>query len=276
MNITQSIDQRLKLSGLVNFIPVIALACLAAFAAVPINAQITDDCGWDTDNDSDFDDQDEESPRKDVEFFVGDGDTNDTLLEFVAFGCAQSSTVQLRIYEGFEVGQPSSHIRLPETGDLNLGPTSDPDAVTLAIQGTHPNRTIALNEASLTWDQSDAWLIAPLEYTVRALSIESDNLGELKLTIIVHPGKLNPPTTLAAAAESPENVYVKWDGLADSDSEFSSPLSYQVRWIPVGDTSSEIISDPVVDGLVAATRTHDYTISGLEADTQYNISVPFL
>lgn len=270
----QSKDQRLKLSGLVKFIPVIALVCYAALAAVPINAQVTDNCGWDSDDDSDFDAQDDDAPRKDIEFFVGDGNTTDTLLEFVASGCAQSSTVQLRIYEGHEVGQPSSHIRLPETGDLNLGPTSDPDSVTLAVEGTHPNRTIALNEASLTWDSTSvAWLIAPLKYTVRALSIESDNLGEFKITVIVHPGKLTAPTKVLAGAESPENVYVKWDGLADSDAEFSSPLSYQVRWIPVSDTSSEFLSDPVADGLVAATRTHDYTISGLDAETQYNISV---
>ena len=162
MEIPQSIAQRLRLSGLVKFIPVIALASFAAFAAVPINAQITDNCGWDTDDDSDFDAQDEESPRKDIEFYVGDSNTTDTLLEFVASGCAQSSTVQLRVYEGFEVGQPSSNIPLPETGDMNLGPTSDPDSVTLAIEGTHPNRTIALNEASLTWDStSSAWLTPP-------------------------------------------------------------------------------------------------------------------
>ncbi len=273
MDIPQSNDLRLKLSGLVKFIPAIALACYAAFAAVPINAQITADCGWDTDDDRDFDADDDENPRKDIEFYVGDSTTTDNLFEFVASGCAQSSTVQLRIYEGHEVGQPSSHIRLPETGELNLGPTSDPDSVTLAIDGTHPNRTIALNEATLTWDStSAAWLIAPIKYTVRALSIESDNLGELKITVIVHPGKLNLPTNVAAGEESPENIYVKWDGLADSDAEFSSPLAYQVRWIPVGDTA-EFFSDPVVDGLVAATRTHDYTITRLNPATQYNISV---
>lgn len=274
MEIPQSNDQRLKLSGLVNFIPVITLACFAAFAAVPINAQITDNCGWDTDDDNDFDDQDEESYKKEVEFYVGDGNTTDTLLEFVASGCAQSSTVQLRIYEGFEVGQPSSHIRLPETGDLNLGPMSDPDSVTLAVRGTHPNRTIALNNASLSWDStSAAWLIAPLEYTVRALSIESDNLGELQLTIIVHPGKLTAPTTLEAGAESPENIYVKWEGISASDTEFSSPLSYQVRWNVVGEESSAIISDPLADGLSTTDRTQDYTIAGLLANKQYNINV---
>lgn len=275
MDIPQSNDLRFKLSGLVKFIPVIALACYAAFAAVPINAQttITENCGWDTDDDSDFDAQDEDSPRKDIEFYVGDGNTTDTLLEFVASGCAQSSTVQLRIYEGHEVGQPSSNIQLPQTGDLNLGPTSDPDSVTLAVEGTFPNRTIALNEASLTWvSTSAAWLIAPIKYTVRALSIESVNLGELKITVIVHPGKLNPPTNIMAGAESPENIYVNWDGLADSDAEFSDPLAYQVRWIPVGDTA-EFFSDEVFDGLFAATRSHNYTIKRLNPATQYNISV---
>ena len=87
MEIPQSNDQRLKLSGLVKFIPVIALACYAAFAAVPINAQttITENCGWDSDDDSDFDADDDESPRKDIEFYVGDSNTTDTLLEFVAY-----------------------------------------------------------------------------------------------------------------------------------------------------------------------------------------------
>ena len=276
MEIPQSNDQRLKLSGLVKFIPVIALACFAAFAAVPINAQITDNCGWDSDDDGDFDAQDDESPRKDIEFFVGDSNTTDTLLEFVATGCAQSNTVQLRVYEGFEVGQPSSNIQLPETGDMNLGPTSDPDSVTLAIEGAHPNRTIALNEASLTWDStSSAWLTPPIEYTVRALSIESDNLGDLKITVIVHPGKLTAPTAIMVASESPENLYVEWEGLADSDTAggYGSPLAYQVRWIPVGDASSEFISDPVDDNDVATTRGHDYTISGLDPATQYNVSV---
>ena len=277
MDIPQSNDQRLKLSGLVKFIPVIALACYAAFAAVPINAQttITENCGWDSDDDSDFDADDDESPRKDIEFYVGDSNTTDTLLEFVASGCAQSSTVQLRIYEGHEVGQPSSNIQLPQTGDLNLGPTSDPDSVTLAVEGTFPNRTIALNEASLTWDStSAAWLIAPIKYTVRALSIESDNLGELKITVIVHPGQLTAPTAVMAAAESPENIFVEWEGIADDGgTQFSAPLAYQVRWIPVGDSSAEFFSVPVLDGLDAAVRTHDYTISALDPDTQYNISV---
>ncbi|MYC24514.1 MAG: cadherin repeat domain-containing protein [Gammaproteobacteria bacterium] len=276
MDIPQSNDLRLKLSGLVKFIPVIALACYAAFAAVPINAQITDNCGWDSDDDGDFDAQDDDNPTKDIEFFVGDSNSTDSLLEFVASGCAQSGTVQLRIYEGHEVGQPSSHIRLPETGDLNLGPDSDPDSVTLVIDGTHPNRTIGLNEATLNWDStSAAWLIAPIKYTVRALSIESDNLGELKITVIVHPGRLTAPTAIMAASESPENIYVEWVGLADSDTAggYGSPLAYQVRWIPVDDSSSVFISDPIDDNDVAATRGHDYTISGLAAAKQYNISV---
>ena len=105
-----------------------------------------------------------------VEYFVGVPRKHLwNLLEFVASGCDQSNTVQLRIYEGFDVGQPSSHIRLPDDDtDLNLGPKDEDDErgsqVTLTIDGTHPNRTISLNEASLTWDSTtEAWLIPPLE-----------------------------------------------------------------------------------------------------------------
>ncbi|MXZ56786.1 MAG: hypothetical protein F4Z14_11560 [Gammaproteobacteria bacterium] len=282
MDTKQSNDLRLKLSGLMKFLPVIALACFAAFAAVPINAQdddITEDCGWDTDDDGGFDADDDEEPRKDVEFFVGDTSRTNSLYEFVATGCAQTSTVQLRIYEGFEVGEPSSHIRLPETGDLDLSPDGDnfEDSVVLAITGTHPNRTIALADAGITWDSTNtnAWLQAPLKYTVRALSIESDNLGEMKLTIIVHPGKLTAPTAVDVGAETPENIYVKWTGLPDTDDNFGSPLGYQVDWKPT--TSSAWQSSPPIiddnDKEAAESRGHDYTIIGLDPDTQYDIRV---
>ena len=268
METQHSNDPRLKLSGLVNFLPVIAIVCFAAFAAVPINAQTTDQCGFDTDDSGTIDDDD--GDRLDVAFYEGDFTTSDVLPEFIKDDCEQRNFVQLRIYEGFEVGEPNSHIRLPETGDLNLGPTSDPDSVTLEITGAHPDRLIALNSTNIDWDSaSTAWLIAPIKYTVRALTVGNDNLGELKLTVIVLKGKLDPPTTVEAGTESPSNIYVKWDGLSNN----FTGTDYQVEWVPADGSAPAALSDPIDDNEIANPRTQDYTISGLDAETEYNIRV---
>lgn len=263
-------DQRLIRRGLVHVLSVLAFTCFAAFFAVPLNAQITDNCGWDTDNDRDYDSDDKTSPRKDVAFYVGDSTTEIELYEFVSSGCAQSNTVQLRIYKGFTVGQPNSNIKLPQTGDLNLGPTSDPDSVTLEVLGSHPNRTIDLNEADIDWDSTTAaWLMAPLKYTVRALSIESDNLGDLKLTVIVLKAKLDPPISVYASAESPSNIFVQWDGISTG----YTGVDYQVEWTPSDGSGSPVLSAPIDDNEVATPRTQAYTIAGLNAESGYDVRV---
>lgn len=265
----QSTDQRLKLRDLVKFIPVIALAYFAVFTAVPINAQTNDQCGWDTDGSGTIDDDDGDT--FDVVFYENGSSTTATLPTFITTDCAQSNTVQIRIYEGFDFdGQPSDNISLPQTGDLELGPTDREDHVTLGITETHPNRIIPLSGATFTVNDDDPWLIAPLEYTVRGLSIESDDLGSLNLSIIVRPAQLPAPTTLVAMAESPSNIYVEWQGVAaDGNGDFST--DYQVEWNRAGSTA--VISDPITDTADATTRTQGYTISGLDAGEEYNIRV---
>ena len=264
----QSKDQRMKFCGLVHFLPVLAFACFAAFTAVPLNAQATDQCGFDTNDDGNIDADDEDS--LDVAFYEGDSTTTAQLPDFITTDCEQRTFVQLRIYEGFEVGEPNSNIKLPETGDLDLGPDSDPDSVTLEITGTHPDRLISLTGANVNWDSSStAWLIAPIEYTVRGLTIGNDDLGSLKLTVIVLKGKLDPPTVVEAGAESPSNIYVKWDGLASS----FAGADYQVEWVPSDGSGPAVLSDPIDDNEVENPRTQDYTISGLDANTAYNIRV---
>ena len=273
MDIQQSTDQRLKFRGLIHAVSVLVFACFAAFTAVPINAQ--DQCGWDTNDDGTVDDNDDDT--FDVVFFVGGASTVE-LPDFDEDDCAQSSTVQIRIYEGHEVGQPSSNIPLPsDNTDLKLGPENSPNsnvttnAVSLGISGTHPNRTIPLDDATFTRNEDEAWLIAPLKYTVRGLSIESDNLDELKITIIVLPEQLTAPTLLDAIAESPSNIYVEWEGVAaDANNAFTT--DYRVEW-KRADGGSAVISDPIDDTGDATERTQAYTISGLDAGEEYNIRV---
>ena len=97
-------------------------------------------------------------------------------------------------------------------------------------------------------------------------------IWELKTTIIVHPGKITAPYNIKPQPNLPK-TFTSGDGLAEGDDNFERPLSYQVRWIPVSDTNLEFISDLVPDELDPDNRTHDYTIAGLDAEAQYNISV---
>lgn len=268
----QSTDQRLKSRGLVHVVSVLVFACFAAFTAVPINAQ--NQCGWDTNDDGTVDENDGDT--FDVVFFVGGASTIE-LPDFDEDDCAQNTTVQIRIYEGHEVGQPSSNIPLPKTGDLDLGPETTPNtnvttnAVSLGISGTHPNRTIPLDDATFARNEDEAWLIAPLKYTVRGLSIESDNLDELKITIIVRPAQLTAPTLLQAHFESPSNIYVEWEGVA-ADGVGNYSTDYRVEWKRADGGSAEM-SDPIDDTGVASPRTQAYTISGLDAGEEYRVRV---
>ena len=271
----QSIDQRLKFRGLIHAVSVLVFACFAAFLAVPINAQTNDQCGWDTNDDGTVDDDDGDT--FDVVFFVG-GTSTIELPDFDEDDCAQSSTVQIRIYEGHEVDQPSSNISLPsDNTDLKLGPENSPNsnvttnAVSLGISGTHPNRTIPLDDATFTRNEDEAWLIAPLKYTVRGLSIESDNLDELKITIIVRPAQLTAPTLLQAHFESPSNIYVEWEGVAaDGGGNYST--NYRVEWKRADGGSAEI-SNEIHDTEDATPRTQAYTISDLDAGEEYRVRV---
>lgn len=265
----QSTDQRLKSRGLVHVVSVLVFVCFAAFTAVPINAQTADQCGWDTDASGTLDDDDGDT--FDVVFYENGSSTTATLPNFITTDCAQSSTVQIRIYNGFDFdGQPSANISLPQTGDLELGPTDSEDHVTLGITGTHPNRIIPLTGATFTVNDDEPWLSAPLEYTVRGLSIESDDLGSLNLSIIVRPAQLTVPTLLNAIAESPSNIYVEWEGVADGNNAFT--IDYRVEW-KRADGGSAVISDPIDDTGETTERTQAYTISGLDAGEEYEVRV---
>ena len=312
METQQKRAQRLTLRALVNFVPVIALVCFAAFAAVPINAQGSTEpsnCGWDTDEDADHDSEgntsdttpDTRDATQDFVWFKGGGDDAPNLLNFISSGCAQSSTVQLRIYKGHNVpDQPTrnAHIRLPQTGNLNLGPGSVAagaataptgngkwNSVQLQIIGEHPNRKIALSEADFIANGLDsnttygsAWLEAPLKYTIRALSIESDDLGEVKITVVIHKSKLAPPTNLQAVGVSPTNIFLKWDGAQPETVSDAYGYDYQVRYTKVAGATlgTPVISSPIDDNrqpVADGRRLHEHTLSGLKANTAYRIAI---
>ncbi len=185
--------------------------------------------------------------------------TTASIPDFTSTGCDDAANVVLALFDDTDT-------RFTSTGATDLltrgtGANAVNSAVTVDLPLSLTGELITYTPAADT-----AWGAAPKKYVIKAAAAFGDVQATFEFYVTVLPERLDPPTAVIAHAESTESIVVTWTGDGANDAD-----NYEVLW---SDASGMGGSSGLIQEKTPTTETaHSYSIQGLNANTEYTVSV---
>ena len=282
MNINLATDGGTNVTAVLLKLTFFAFAICLTWCASTVSAQtVQEECEFD--DDGDFD----PNERIEIEFFVN-GTATVNLPSFVKGSTCEDDTIRLRLYKGEKEDDDATlHPINEDTTNYDLGPENtddDADRVSSITLGTDGDNLIPWESPgpTLTLDtNAAAWSAPPEVYHLRAYKVftfdPAEEIDRMEFSVVLLPEALaTAPASLTAAAESPSNIYLEWEG-DGSDQTVGPATHYEVAWRAQGAGATfeiaKILEIPKADPADADEPIQHYTISDLEEDTSYDVKV---